>query len=708
LTGKLLALDARGRHAVVRAGGKDHAIRFSELRYLAVAERPGAKPAEGPRVAQLLRMVFADGDVLQEKIAGLNVDQCGIHVFRAESTGRLFVPLSVVHEYSLSPTEWISGATPGGASAPAAVHEECEDALRDSAQLHEALERRQVNPSRPTLVWSHLGEALVRDKRITEAQLQQALATQQSQSGMKLGEVLEKLGFASETTVQHALARQLRIPVVRLQGFDIDPKVLGIVPDHVARKCLALPLCMHGGAVVFAMAVPEDIEAMEALAFAAGHPVEPAWAPRAEILRALDEFYGNDIDADLRFAAAEDRGGARADTDYAAIELERLGNEKPIVRLVNSVLIDAARRHSSDIHIRPMEGRVDLLFRIDGALQPIRSFNKALLPSVVSRIKILSRMNIAECRLPQDGHARIVDKGNVIDLRVSVIPTVYGESVVIRLLDTQVGLRSVAELGFTPQDEEAFRDLLAKSYGMVLITGPTGSGKTTTLYAALQELRKKGPNIVSTEDPVEYHIDGVEQIQVNNAAGLTFARALRHILRHDPDVVMVGEIRDAETAKIAVESALTGHLVLTSLHTNDAASAATRLIEMGVEPYLVSSTVLGVLAQRLVRRNCPHCLQPETPDPLAYKVLDIDPREVFFKGAGCEHCNHTGYHGRLAVYELMPMRPGLRTMIEAGASAEALHAEAVKNGMTALTQNALAAARLRKTSLAEVYRVRLE
>jgi type IV pilus assembly protein PilB len=350
---------------------------------------------------------------------------------------------------------------------------------------------------------------------------------------------------------------------------------------------------------------------------------------------------------------------------------------------------------------------VNLFFRIHGTLTKIGTLSKKLLPAVVSRVKILCRLDIAERRLPQDGRTRVQHAGAVVDLRISIIPTVYGESVVIRILDTRVGLRSLDEIGFNDADRATFKGMLSRNNGLILVTGPTGSGKSTTLYAALKEVRRQNVNIITVEDPVEYHVDGIEQIQANTTPGYDFARALRHILRHDPDVIMIGEIRDEETGKIAIESALTGHLVLTTLHTNDAASTVTRLMEMGVQPYLLSATLLGVLAQRLARRNCPHCMAEEQVEATVRNALGVGSDEVFYRGTGCETCSHTGFGGRIAVYELLRATDVLRHLIVPGAMAADMHQQAVLDGMVPLTGQALQLARQRVISLDEVYRVRL-
>jgi type IV pilus assembly protein PilB len=471
---------------------------------------------------------------------------------------------------------------------------------------------------------------------------------------------------------------------------------------------MVMPLMLHGERLVVAMQDPMDMETNNLLRFTSGHSIEVAVATREDIERAIQRNYIGAGSRIKELHLLEGRDVDPAQLERVLQEEERLGRESPIVRLVNRLIAEGIGRRASDIHMHPTRDGVDLSYRIDGALVPVRNLHKSVLRALVSRIKILGRMNIAERRLPQDGSARVVHEGKVVDLRFSVIPTVDGESVVIRILNTQAGLRSISQLGFVPRDEAHFADLLHRSNGLVLVTGPTGCGKSTTLYAAVGEVRKQNVNLITVEDPVEYHIDGIEQIQVHPVAGYSFARALRHILRHDPDVIMIGEIRDAETAKIAIESALTGHLVLSTLHTNDAASAVTRLMEIGVEPYLLSATLLGVLAQRLVRCNCRRCIAAEEIDPAVRKHLGVAADEVFFRGHGCEECNQTGYSGRMAVYELLRATSDLRDLVVDGVTSATLHVQALKDGMTPLTQNAIAQARLRRTSLAEVYRVRLD
>jgi type IV pilus assembly protein PilB len=388
--------------------------------------------------------------------------------------------------------------------------------------------------------------------------------------------------------------------------------------------------------------------------------------------------------------------------------IQQLAEDKPTVRFVDSLLEDAIGRHASDIHLRPGEREVVVLFRIDGVLMEIRRIKPGNLAAIVSRIKIIGGMNIAERRLPQDGRHLVRLGDRTIDLRLSIMPTVYGESVVIRILDTRQSLKTLDQIGFSSEDAGRFRNLTSHNQGILLVTGPTGSGKSTTLYAALNGIKATGVNIITVEDPVEYQIDGIRQIQVKPQIGYTFARALRHILRHDPDVIMVGEIRDQETAIMATESALTGHLVLSTLHTNSAATTVTRLLEIGVAPYLLNASLLGVLAQRLVRRNCPECLEEEQVPDYVRTALGLEAQERFYVGRGCSHCHGKGFAGRVAAYELLEVTPALRALIQPAVAAQAIEAQAIADGMRPLTQSALALARDKRIALAEVYRVRLE
>jgi type IV pilus assembly protein PilB len=560
--------------------------------------------------------------------------------------------------------------------------------------LHDSLGARHVR----------LGHLLVQEKVITPDQLAEAIEIQQRNPQQKLGSILAQMGAATPGQLQLAVARSLGAVIARLDGFDFEPRSLACISAKLARIYHVVPLMLHDDNLVVAMDNLLDTEAINALQFISKRSIEPVFAARDDISRAINNCYDTQ-EQERELDQLQLSDSYHEDDQAMWKEAERLANETPIVKLVNSIILDAVHQRASDIHIRPGRQSVALLYRIDGTLIDKREIQKGLLPAIVSRIKILSWLNIAERRLPQDGRSRVQDGANIVDLRVSVIPCQFGESVVIRILDKAEGLRALGEIGFTAHDEALFTELINKTYGILLVTGPTGSGKSTTLYAALRELAKLDLNIVTVEDPVEYEFEGLRQMHILPAIKFGFPQALRHILRHDPDVIMIGEIRDVETCKVAVESALTGHLVLSTLHTNDAPGAITRLMEMGVEPYLLKSAIIGVLAQRLVRKNCVHCMEVEAVDPLVRQRLGVSDSETFYRGRGCEHCNHTGFHGRLAVYELLMVDEALRTRFVPGISSADLRAIAIQGGMVPLASNGIGQARLRNTSLSEVYRV---
>ena len=511
----------------------------------------------------------------------------------------------------------------------------------------------------------------------------------------------------------HEIAQALRIsgvlghvPVVELLDFAPQEAALHTLPMDMALRLNVLPLLRDGDTLVLAVADALNAEQQHLVRFVTECRVVAVLALADEIQHAIQRCYAAHNDSsDLEgLAISEIEAGSEEDEARVWSEAELLARQAPIVRLVNNLLADAVSRRASDIHIRPGQKTFEVLFRINGTLVPVRRLRRALLPPVVGRIKILASMNSAEHRLPQDGRIRITEGGAGIDLRISIIPSQFGESVVIRVLARTADMRSLDSIGFESTDLARLRDLLRRSMGIVLVTGPTGSGKTTTLYAALQEVVRQNVNIVTVEDPIEYELEGVVQIQVNPAIEFTFPRALRHILRHDPDVVLIGEMRDFETAKIAVESALTGHLVFSTLHTNDAPSALVRLIEMGVEPYLIRSTVIGVLAQRLVRTNCPHCREVEPLDVLMRANLGVGPEEVFWRGKGCDRCHGTGFVGRQAIYELLVMDKTLAERIESGVAADVYRDSALASRMMSLSANGVKLARTGAVSLAEVYR----
>ncbi|HEY8027126.1 MAG TPA: GspE/PulE family protein [Burkholderiaceae bacterium] len=549
-----------------------------------------------------------------------------------------------------------------------------------------------------------IGQNLLNDDAITAVALREALHMQRTAPGKRLGDILVEMGAATPAAVNRALISELDVPRVSLTEFDIDPHASALISADLAHALDALPLMFDGDTVVIAVhSLPPSVD-LELLRFTVGRPLRLVLAAQDELKIAIDKVYREPAYAQ-NLAMLEVAGDASNDESRIWKDAEQLANKAPLVQLVNLILHDAIAQHASDIHIRPAEKNFELLYRIDGALVSIRQYSRGLLPAVVSRIKILSGLNIAEHRLGQDGRIRIKDEAQTIDLRISIIPVQYGESVVIRVLNKSEGLRSIDEIGFGERDKEMFLDLLRRSYGIVLVTGPTGSGKSTTLYAALQAVeRAANINVITVEDPIEYELASTRQIQVNQQIDFGFPQALRHILRHDPDVIMIGEMRDVETCKIAIESALTGHLVFSTLHTNDAPSTLVRLMEIGIAPYMIRSAVIGVLAQRLIRRNCDQCLCEEEVPPLMRKNLGLAEDEVFYRGAGCPHCRQTGFKGRIAIYELLVMSDALREQVRAGVASDVYRAIAIKQGMVPLPINGVAQARAKLVSIGEIYR----
>ena len=552
----------------------------------------------------------------------------------------------------------------------------------------------------------HIGELLVEAGIITPMELKDALIEQSKSAGVRLGDILESQGLATREEIDQALCQRFGVPFLRLSHFDIDADAVKLLPAHIARKHMVLPLVLEEDKLIVAVADPTDTDLINMLRFITGKVVEIGVATPDEIGLGISRCYGGE---EVRHALEHIELPASTEPYHLdANEAETIANQRPVVQLVQNLILDAMARRASDIHVRPGDKRCEVFFRVDGQLISVQTFDKNLLPALVSRIKIIGNLDISERRLPQDGRSRIRYMGKVVDLRISIMPSIHGESVVIRLLDAQFAMAGLEDLGFSGDDATRLRHLLTRNNGIFLVTGPTGSGKSTTLYTALAQIRRRNVNIITVEDPVEYRVDGITQVQVNHQTGYTFAKALRHILRHDPDVIMVGEIRDEETARMAVESALTGHLVLSTLHTNDAATTVARLLEIGIEPYLVNSSLLGVLAQRLVRCNCPYCLTEESVDPSIRKELEVEPHEVFYRGKGCEHCHDTGVHGRRAVYELLTVSPEMKSLISGHANASEIQARAIEDGMSQLTEHALGLARQKLISLEEVYRVRLE
>jgi type IV pilus assembly protein PilB len=550
---------------------------------------------------------------------------------------------------------------------------------------------------------------------LTRDRLQQAVA-EQHRTGETLAAVLLKLGLVDETAFIEFLSRQYGISAVALSQLDLEPAVLSLVPVGVATRYEVLPLTREQGALTLAMADPTNVSAIDDVAFITNLHVVPVVASRTAIRQAIDRNYHRhrlaDVVAEITGAAEREspaEGEGRASGEV--YELRELADDPPIVRLVNTILSDALERQASDIHWEPYEHVFRLRLRIDGILHETWTLPRALEPGVISRLKIMASLDIAERRLPQDGRIRLRHRRREADLRVSILPTAFGEKCVIRILDREAGRLDLRDLGFEGHALELFQDALRQPYGMVLITGPTGSGKTTTLYAGLHGINSPEINIVTAEDPVEYSLKGVNQVQINEGIGRTFAGVLRSFLRQDPDVILVGETRDLETAQIAVRAALTGHLVLSTLHTNDCPSTITRLVDMGIPAYLVSSSLLLIVAQRLARRVCRDCTEAFEVEEDVLAAHGHVPtgrgRVTLARGRGCERCNFTGMRGRVALYELMPMSDAIRDLVVRGAPAQELRATAQAQGMKTLRHAGIARVLEGTTTIDEMLRVTL-
>jgi len=552
-----------------------------------------------------------------------------------------------------------------------------------------------------------LGELLLAHRLITQEQLDQALALQRERPG-SLGSILVSLGFITEDLLLQALAAQHGVSAWRLERDAPKAAAVAKVPEHICRTYQVLPVEVRGDLLVLAMRNPYDLDAIDAVRNVTGMRVEPVLAQEDRLANAIERTFSARAQANMDGyveRALEEFKPQDERTRKATLTEE---DTRPVVGLVNQILIDAIRMGASDIHIEPRADRVDLRYRIDGELHPIRTIPQGLLPMLTTRLKILAELDIVESRLPQDGRISVEVDGREVDLRVSVLPNYHGQRIVLRILDKSVTLKKLDELGFSPQNLRLFRNLIHKPYGMILVTGPTGSGKTTTLYAALREVQKKTNNIMTCEDPVEYDIDGINQSQVFEKVGLTFAMQLRAILRQDPDVVLVGEIRDRETAETAIRASLTGHLVLSTLHCNDAPSAIPRLLDMGINPYLLSTSLIGVMAQRLLRTLCPACRKPDDDGEdraLLEAVLGHNHLPTIYRAQGCPQCVNTGFKGRVAVHEILPVTPEVGSLIASHAPIEAIKRAGARYGYEPLQVDAIRKVIDGKTTLAEAQRL---
>ncbi len=561
-----------------------------------------------------------------------------------------------------------------------------------------------------------LGELLVDDKLITEKQLMKALETTKKTSE-SLQKVLVNMGFVTEKDITEVLGKQMGVAFIDLDNYDLDPELARSIPEHLAQRYKVIPVGQKDSKLTLAMVDPLNVIAIDDIRLITGFDIEPVIATEDSIMKCINRQFGvtdlAEVQETVKDLSAQEFGPLEveeaADEEIALDKLKELVDEAPIVRVVNLIISQAINDKASDIHIEPEAKSVRVRYRVDGVLHDVMSPPKHIQAPMVSRVKIMANMDIAERRVPQDGKIHLRHDNREFDLRVSTIPCVHGEKVVMRILDKSSVMLGLNKLGFYPEVQLAWEGVVDKPYGMLLVTGPTGSGKSTTLYSCLNKLNKGDTNIITVEDPVEYQLPGLNQVQTNDKAGLTFATALKAFLRQDPDVIMVGEIRDTETARIAVEAALTGHLVLSTRQTNDSAGAITRLTEMGVEPFLCASSIIGVLAQRLARGICPNCKESYTPPIEAIKRFGLsaytDSEITFYKGRGCDHCKMTGYRGRQGIFEVLVISDRIRGLILQRASTAEIRQAAMEEGMKTMQDDGLRKVLDGITSIEECLRV---
>jgi type IV pilus assembly protein PilB len=561
-----------------------------------------------------------------------------------------------------------------------------------------------------------LGVMLISANLITEEQLKKALDVQQKDGG-RLGSNLVKLGYLNEDKLASFLSKQYGIPAINLSGYEIDPSVVKLIPSEVAQKYQIIPVMRTGATLTIAMVDPSNVFAIDDIKFMTGYNVEPVVATESSLKVTINKYYDQTdalqtvMDSFKKEELLDISFGEEGEEQVDIGELKQAIEEAPVVKLVNFVLTDAITKGASDIHIEPYEKVFRVRYRIDGILYDVMQPPMRLRDSLTSRLKIMADLDIAERRLPQDGRIKVRVKGKEVDLRVSDFPTIFGEKIVMRILDKSSLMLDLTKLGFETRALKDFQEAILAPYGMILVTGPTGSGKTTTLYSALSTVNTDGVNIITAEDPVEYNLTGINQVQMKEEIGLNFAASLRSFLRQDPDIIMVGEIRDYETAEIAVKAALTGHLVFSTLHTNDAPSTVSRLLNMGIEPFLVVSSVILIMAQRLVRKLCTSCKEEEkvphqTLIGIGFTKEEADTMKCY-KAKGCDKCSNTGYKGRIAIYEVMPVSDEIKELILEGASGIELKRTSIRLGMKSLRMSGLTKIKEGVTSIEEVLRVTL-
>jgi type IV pilus assembly protein PilB len=557
-----------------------------------------------------------------------------------------------------------------------------------------------------------LGQILIKKHLITPSQFDEAMkaVAENGEQDTSLDQYLIQKGYIEEKEVLRIEGEQIGYPYIDLSEVEIDPKLVKVIPRHIAEKYKILIVNREDGKISLAMANPLNVFAIDDIMTLTGNKIQPMLGAENQLIEKINAIYSQLDSADeiLGDMSVEEDGqmqSVREEETLSTTQLQAAAEEAPVVRLGNSLIMQAVKDGASDIHVEPAKTSVRIRYRIDGVLHETHKFPRKLHAALVSRFKILAKLDIAERRVPQDGRIPLRVEGREIDLRVATVPTVWGEKVTMRILDKSSVLVGIERLGFDADDLQTFRKLITKPYGIIFSTGPTGSGKTTTLYAVLNELNDPEKNLISIEDPIEYQLPGVAQAQINLRAGMTFAAGLRAMLRQDPDIVMVGEIRDKETAETAIHASLTGHLVLATIHANDSASTVTRLFHMGVEPYLVASAVVCILAQRLVRKICPECKIDYVPPPEALQRLGIPPGTKLYRGQGCEFCRQTGYLGRVGVFELMKIDDELRSLITDEASAPEIRRKALELGMYTLQQDGIRKVISGVTSIEEAMRV---
>lgn len=728
VTGRLAALD--GPQSVVTLSGKSNNriyIEFSRLRHLNFInklpvnrERHPLETHGGevvmPHEVQEFRIIFSDDRVFSGRTRGSFVDEIGVHLFQvigADHISRLFIPAKVVKKYSIGqhkPDEPRQVAD--RAEAPAAPKKPTprrrksdaggqKTAVQDVRQLQQKLVSGAQHPG-DLLNSKRIGEMLVEDGVITPEQLDAALATQKRDGTRRLGEILVGMGTVSSEHIFSALAHKFGMPFVLLRKFFIDIACLNLVPGDIARKHMLVPLLLHGDRLVIAIDDPANTEAITLLRFMTQYKIEPTIATREDINWAIGKYYGGTAPvATAPEASLADTIRERLKPAEQRHPHDQPSMAKAISSFVGNTIIDAIERNASDIHLIPAGGHANLMFRIDGRLVPVRRISAMLLPAILSRLAVMGNIEPSPTGGPRQGRACMLSGESAIALRITLSPERLPDGAIIHVLNAVTRLMAVTDIGLDPRDQQTLLELLSKSYSLVIVTGPEHSGKTRTLYAALRELQSMRLEIATVETPVKYYVNGMLQIQ----GGRDLPAALAQVKAHNPRIVMIDDLHNARALQTAAECALNGSLVLGKLHAVDAARAVSALSAAGIAPRLLNSTLVGVLAQHLLRLNCLFCAEEEAISPAIRHGLGVGEDEVFFRGTGCSHCNHSGYFGEQAVYELMPISPAIQSLITAGASAGDISSVAANEGMSSLTENALHLARTRRTSLAEVHRL---